>query len=110
MEQRSLKQHALYFKIEVEPGNLMDALRVTGGYSKDVRKATIKRMRRYLRRLEVEEGANIYILHIIIKDTIISIFIIKLASETSPSKLLKIQDEKKEIDNDTESEKVSKPM
>ena len=55
MEQRSLQQHALYCKTEVEPENLIDALRVMGGYSKEVRKATIKRMRRYLQRLEVYE-------------------------------------------------------
>ena len=60
MEQRSLQQHALYCKNEVEPENLIDALRVTGGYSKEVRRATITRMRRYLQRLEVEEkGATI---------------------------------------------------
>ena len=60
MEQRSLQQHALYCKNEVEPENLIDALRVTGGYSKEVRKATITRMRRYLQRLKVEvDGATI---------------------------------------------------
>ena len=58
MEQRSLQQHALYCTNEVEPDNLIDALRVTGGYSNEVRKANIKRMRRYLQRLE-EEGATI---------------------------------------------------
>ena len=96
MERRSLQQQALFCKNEIEPSNLIDALRVTNGYSKDVRKATIKRMRRYLQRLKVkEEGGNIQILHNIIKYTIISIFIIELASTTSPSKLLKIRDDKK---------------
>ena len=55
MEERSLQQHALYSKNEVEPENLTDALRVTGGYCKEVRKATIIRMRRYLQRIDVEE-------------------------------------------------------
>ena len=59
MEQRSLQQHALYCTNEVEPDNLIDALPVTGGYSKEVRKANIKRMRRYLQRLEEEKGATI---------------------------------------------------
>ena len=56
MEQQPL-QHALYCTNEVEPENLIDALRVTGGYSKEVRKRNIKLMRRYLQRLE-EEGAT----------------------------------------------------
>ena len=55
MEQRSPQQHALYCKNKVEPENLIEALRVTVGYFKEVRKATITRMRRYLQRLEVEE-------------------------------------------------------
>ena len=38
MEQQSLQQHALHCTNEVEPDNLIDALRVTGGYSKEVRK------------------------------------------------------------------------
>ena len=59
MEQRSLQQHALYCTNEVAPDNLIDALRVTGGYSKEVRKANIKKIRRYLQRLEEEEGATI---------------------------------------------------
>ena len=60
MEQRALQQHTLYCKIEVEPENLIDALRVTGGYFKEVRRATITRMGRYYQRLEVEEdGATI---------------------------------------------------
>ena len=64
MEERSLQQHAFHCKNEVEPGNLIDALRDTGGYSKEVRKATIIRMRRYLQRIEVEEkGATIKILN-----------------------------------------------
>ena len=60
-EQRLLDQHACYCKNEVEPGNLIDALRDTGGYSQEVRKATIKRMRRYLQKLENkdEEGTTI---------------------------------------------------
>ena len=60
MEQRSLQQHALYCKNEVEPENLIDALRVTGGDSKEVRRATIIRMRRYVERLEVEEKGALY--------------------------------------------------
>ena len=64
MEERSLKQHALYCKNDVEPGNLIDALRVTGWYSKEVRKATIIRLRRYLQWIKVEEeGATIKILN-----------------------------------------------
>ena len=57
-EQRLLKQHAWYCKNEVEPGNLIDTLRDTGGYSQEVRKATIKRMRRYLQKLENEDEAG----------------------------------------------------
>ena len=60
MEQSSLHLHALYCKNVVEPENLIDALRVTGGYSKEVRRATITSMRQNLQRLEVEEdGATI---------------------------------------------------
>ena len=43
MEQRSLQQHALYCTNEDKPDNLINALRVTGGYSKEVRKANIKK-------------------------------------------------------------------
>ena len=51
-------------------------------------------MRRYLQKLknEHDEGATIWILNIIIKYTIIWIFIIELASKASTFKLLKIQD------------------
>ena len=51
MEQRSLRQHALYCKNEVKPENLIGDLRVTGGYSKKVRIATLTKMRRYLQKL-----------------------------------------------------------
>ena len=44
------------------------------------------------------------------KYTIIWMFIIEMGSEASPSKLLKIQDEKTTIDKVTQTEKVSKPM
>ena len=54
MEQRSLQPQALYCSNEVELDKLIDALRVTGAYSKEVRKANIKRMQK----LE-EEGATI---------------------------------------------------
>ena len=71
MEERSLQQHALYCTKKVEPGNLIDALRVTGVYSKEVRKATIIKMRRYLQRIKVKKNKTIKILNIIIKYTII---------------------------------------
>ena len=58
MEQKSLQQHLLYCTNKFEPDNIINALRVTGVYSKEVRKANIKRMRQYLQRLE-EEGATI---------------------------------------------------
>ena len=58
-EQKSLQQHALYCTNEVAPDILIDALRVTGGYYKEVRKANILRIRRYLQRLKEEEGATI---------------------------------------------------
>ena len=58
IEQRSLQQYALYCTNEVKPHNLIVALRVMGVYPKEVRKANIKRMRRYLQRLQ-EERATI---------------------------------------------------
>ena len=69
-------------------------------------------MRRYLQKLENEdeEGATIWTLNTIIKYTIIWIFSIELASETSPSKLLKIQDKESKIDKENETEEDSKPM
>ena len=42
-EQRTLQQHGRYCKNEVEPGNLIDDLRNTGGYSQDIRKATLEK-------------------------------------------------------------------
>ena len=53
MEQRPLKQHALYFTNEVKPRNMINALRVTGGYSHEVRKATIYRVLQYFKRFVV---------------------------------------------------------
>ena len=59
-EQRTLIQHKWYCKTEVEPGNLIDALRDTGGYSKEVREARWDKIRRYLDKLDAEkQGATI---------------------------------------------------
>ena len=58
MERWSLQQHALYCTNEVEPDNLIYALLLTAGNSKEVRKTNINKMRQYLQRLE-EEGATI---------------------------------------------------
>ena len=54
-EQRTFQQHLLYCTKEVESGNLIDALRSTGGYSKEIRKASLDRIRKYLQRLDAEE-------------------------------------------------------
>ena len=70
MEQRPLKQHALYCTNEIKPGNMIVALRVTGGYSHEVRIETTKRVLRYLERFVVQK-AIIYILNTIIKYTIL---------------------------------------
>ena len=59
-EQRTLDQHKWYCKNEVEPGDLIDALRDTGGYSKEVKKARLDRIRRYLLKLDAQtEGETI---------------------------------------------------
>ena len=53
-------QHKWYCKTEVEPGNLIDAVQDTGGYSKEVREARWDRIRRYLDKLDAEQlGATI---------------------------------------------------
>ena len=60
MEQKSLQQHAFYCKNEVETWNLIDALRVTSAYSKEVKRAPINKMLQYLQRHAIiEQGANI---------------------------------------------------
>ena len=57
-EQNTLQQHRWYCKNEVEPENLIDQLRVTGGFSKHIRNLTIKWTRRYLKRLDAEEKST----------------------------------------------------
>ena len=57
-EQKTLQQHRLYCKNEVDPENLIDQLRVTGGYSKHIRNSTIERTRRYLKRLDADEKSK----------------------------------------------------
>ena len=57
-EQRTLQQHRLYYKNEVEPENLIDQLRVTGGFSKHIRNSTIEKTRRYLKRLDADNGSK----------------------------------------------------
>ena len=41
-EQMTLQQHRWYCKMKVEPENLIDQLRVSGGFSKHIRNSTIK--------------------------------------------------------------------
>ena len=57
-EQKTLQQHRWYYKKEVEPENLIDQLRVTGGFSKHIRNSTIERTRRYLKRLDADEESK----------------------------------------------------
>ena len=52
-EQMTLQKHKLYCQNEVEIENLIDGLRATSGYSQEVKKASMNRVRRYLQRLEV---------------------------------------------------------
>ena len=54
-EQKTLQQHRWYCKKEVDPENLIDKLRMTGGFSKHIRYLTIEMTRRYLKRLDAEE-------------------------------------------------------
>ena len=56
MELRPLKQHALYWTNEVKPGNMIVALQVTGEYSHEVMRATIKTVLRYLERFVVQNA------------------------------------------------------
>ena len=57
-EQKTLQQHRWYCKKEIEPENLIDQLRVTGGISKHIRNSTIERTRRYLKRLDADEESK----------------------------------------------------
>ena len=57
-EQKTLQQHRQYCKNEVEPENLIDQLRVIGGFSKHIRNLTIERTRRYLKRLDAEKKST----------------------------------------------------
>ena len=67
-EQRTLQQHQWYCKNEVEPKNLIDDLRNTGGYSMEVRKARYKSIRRLLQKLDAQKrGTSISILYSIIR-------------------------------------------
>ena len=55
-EQRTLHQHQWYCKNEVEPENLIDDRRNTGGYSKEVSKARYDCVRRLLKKLDAQEN------------------------------------------------------
>ena len=57
-EQNTLQQHRWYCKNKVDPENLIDKLRVSGGFSKHIRNLTIERTRRYLKRLDAEEESK----------------------------------------------------
>ena len=57
-EQKTLQQHRWYCKKEVEPKNLIDQLRVTGGFTKHIRNSAIERTRRYLKRLDADEESK----------------------------------------------------
>ena len=71
-EQRTLSQHKWYCKNKFEPGNLIDAFRDTGGYSKEVMEARWDRIRLYLYKLDAEkQGATISIVNFIIRFVII---------------------------------------
>ena len=54
-EQKTLHQHQWYCINEVEPGNLIDDLRNTGEYLKEVRKARYDCVRRLLKKLDAQE-------------------------------------------------------
>ena len=57
-EKKILQQHRWYCEKEVDPENLIDQLRVTGGFSKQIRNSTIERTRRYLKRLDADEESK----------------------------------------------------
>ena len=52
-EQKTFQQHRWYCIKAVDPKNLIDQLRVTGGFSKH-RNSTIERTRRYLKQFDGE--------------------------------------------------------
>ena len=96
-EQRTLQQHQWYCKNKVEPGNLIDNLTNTGGYSKEARKARYDSVRRLLKTLDAQEkGTFILYFYFITRFIIIWIIIIEQTSESSPSNVLKIQDDEQE--------------
>ena len=63
-EQRTFQQHKRYCKNEVKPGNLIDDLRIIGGYSKEVRKARYDRVRQLLQKLDTQVNVHPDILFI----------------------------------------------
>ena len=57
-EKKILQQHRWYCEKEVDPENLIDQLRVTGGFLKHIRNSTIETTRRYFKRLDIENESK----------------------------------------------------
>ena len=57
-EQKTLQQHRWSCNKAVDPENLFDQLRMTGGFLKHIRNSTIERTRRYLKRLDAEDKSK----------------------------------------------------
>ena len=56
--ERYLKQHEPHCPNEVDPDNLIDALKVTGGYSKEIRKRQVEGLIRHAKKLKEDLQSN----------------------------------------------------
>jgi hypothetical protein len=56
--ERYLKQHADKCKNEIKEGNLIDTLKITGGFSKEIRHRFLSKHVVYLKKLESELSAS----------------------------------------------------
>jgi len=56
--ERYLKQHESLCSNEVQKENIIDALKITGGYSQEIKKRHIERMIRYAKRLAAERNQS----------------------------------------------------
>lgn len=56
--ERYLKQHESLCPNEVQKENIIDALKITGGYSQEIKKRHIERTIRYAKRLEAELNSS----------------------------------------------------
>ena len=56
--ERYLKQHEPHCPNEVDPDNMIDSLKVTGGYSKEISKRQVEGLIRHAKKLEEELQSN----------------------------------------------------